>query len=466
MFLGRGKFFERNFSEARRGNIRDVLIIALPMLLSMSFDTLMTFADRLFLSKLSPELMNAALAGGSAQIVVMTFFNGVISYATAQVAQNYGARQFLNCSRAAFQAMLIALVSSPLVLLLSPFVYWMFETSGVKGEQLSAQILYFDTLLYGAIFVLFRQVFSSFFSGIGRTRIIMIAAFIGMLVNIFFNYFLIFGVGPFPKLGILGAAYGTILGNAATVLILVGKFFGKACREKFGLFFSFHRKLFLELLRRGSASGAEMFLCMLAFQTLILLFHGMDSRSATAATIMFNWDMVAYVPLLGLEVASTSLSGRYIGARDSAAVRRAVRSAMIVGVGFSIVVAILFIGIPHILVDMFSPQGEDALFLSARPHAISMLRIASLYVLVETGLVVFAGALRGAGDTFWVMVSMVLLNWLTVLILWIFRSFFHFGVVGCWISVVIAFSLFPLALLFRWKSGKWRHLITPETIEC
>jgi len=88
MFWENSKIINGIFAAPRRCNIRDVLIVALPMLLSMSFDTLMTFADRLFLAKLAPEYMNAALAGGAAQMALMMFFNGVISYVTALVAQN------------------------------------------------------------------------------------------------------------------------------------------------------------------------------------------------------------------------------------------------------------------------------------------------------------------------------------------------------------------------------------------
>ena len=110
LYYKRKTFLKQILEKPHRGNIRDVMIVALPMLLSMSFDTLMTFADRLFLAKLSPELMNAALAGGSAQVMVMTFFNGLIAYSTAQVAQNFGAKQFHNCSKSCTQAAILALV--------------------------------------------------------------------------------------------------------------------------------------------------------------------------------------------------------------------------------------------------------------------------------------------------------------------------------------------------------------------
>lgn len=459
MFWNNSKILNGVLAAPRRGNIRDVIIIALPMLLSMSFDTLMTFADRLFLSKLAPEYMNAALAGGAAQIVIMTFFNGVISYETAQVAQNFGAKKFENCARSASQGLILALICTPLVFLLAPIGYAMFDATGVAGLQLEAQTAYFNILLCGGILVLVRQAFISFFSGIGQTRIVMIAAFVGMVVNIVSNYLLVFGVGPFPNLDIRGAAIGTIIGNVVTLLILVAKFFTAKIQSEFPFKFAFHRQLFFELLRRGAASGTEMFLCMFAFQSIIMLFQGMGPQVTTAASVMFNWDMVAYVPLIGLEVAATSLVGRYVGARDSAAVRRSVRSTMIVGFVYSLVVAVMFIGFPEFLTDIFAPDVESAIFNEARPLAMNMLRIATLYVLVETGICVLAGSLRGSGDVFWVMVALSLMNWFSVLMLWIGGYVIHLPPIGCWWIVVVGFIIFPIVLYTRYRSGSWRRLM-------
>ena len=123
--------------------------------------------------------------------------------------------------------------------------------------------------------------------------------------------------------------------------------------------------------------------------------------------------------------------------------------------------AIIFIGFPGVLTDIFRPENDVAgLFESSKPLAETMLRIAFAYVLVEVGLVVFAGSLRGAGDTFWVMVAMVILNWLTVLALWLCGYVFVLGPVASWVSVVVSFFLFPIVLFCRWRSGSWRRLMS------
>ena len=200
-----------------------------------------------------------------------------------------------------------------------------------------------------------------------------------------------------------------------------------------------------------------MFLNMLAFQVLILLFHGLGSTVATASTIMFNWDMVSFVPLLGLEVASTSLVGRYVGAKNYEAANRATQSAIFLGWGYSTVVLFAFLLFPHYLVDMFRPDVVTASFNEARTLAVFMVRLAAIYVTMEAIMVVYAGALRGAGDTFWVMCIMVFLNWLTALVLWLTVYVFELGPKIGWLSVVLLFMSFPFILRIRFKSGQWRN---------
>ncbi|MFC1653060.1 MATE family efflux transporter, partial [Planctomycetota bacterium] len=122
------------------GSIRELLAIALPMVVSQGCDTVMIFTDRLFLSKLGALQMNAAFSGGLACFTMMTFFWGLIGYSTALVAQNLGAKRPEKCGVATTQAMLIVLAAYPLILLIRPLVHWAFHRVGVHPEQLGLQI--------------------------------------------------------------------------------------------------------------------------------------------------------------------------------------------------------------------------------------------------------------------------------------------------------------------------------------
>lgn len=445
-----------------KGSVREVLSIALPMLVSLSFDSLMTFIDRLFLAKLGSEYMNASLAGGLASFVLSTFFVGTIGYATAMVAQSLGANAPERGSRIIVHAVVLSLLAYPLLLLLRPLGHMLFRWTDVDPVQLVPQIQYYDILVWGAIIPLLRHALGCFFSGIGETRIVMVASFVGLLTNSGLNYALIFGHFGFPALGIQGAAIGTLMGGVASLSILAIRFFSKEIR---GRFFSSHtwklsRSIFSEFLRKGSPSGIELLLNLLAFQLMILIFHGRGLVNATAATIMFNWDMVTFIPLIGLEIASTSLVGRYAGAKDYESAERTTRSGIKIGWVFSFGIMLAFFIVPEWLVNVFRPDPVDQTFLDSFPIAVTMIRIASAYIMIEAIMVVYAGALRGAGDTFWTMVILVGLHWLIVATLWACYHLFQLGPIASWVVLVVGFMLFPVLLWLRWRTGKWKSALS------
>ena len=464
-------FFYRPKKFKKNGDVKDVLVVALPMLLSMSFDTLMTFIDRLFLSKLGPAEMNAALGAGAVQLALTMFFTGAISYTTAMVAQRLGAKRHGECASVFMQALYVSLICVPLLYLTIPVGHWLFAIENLPADQLEYQKTYFNILMFGGVITLVRNVAPCFFSGIGETKIVMHAAFVGMIVNVACNFVLIFGLGPIPAMGVAGAAYGTLVGNVVSTVILFAKFFAKSCNRRFNTrhSFAFSWPLTRELLQKGIPSGVEMFLNMSAFQSLILMFHALGPESATASSIMFNWDMVAYVPLMGLEVASTSLVGRYVGAKSGAAASRSTYSGLKLGWGYSLLMGIFFIFLPGILTDIFRPDvaeasaGAIAIFDAARPMSIFMLRFATIYIFVEVLLVVYAGALRGAGDTLWVMFACAIMNWVVAGALYVTAYIFHLPAHYAWIAVVAVYGTAPVIFWLRWKSGKWRrHVLDKE----
>src|SRR5574344_787356 len=108
------------------------------------------------------------------------------------------------------------------------------------------------------------------------------------------------------------------------------------------------------------------------------------------------------------------------------------------------------------LVDMFKPDVLTASYEESKTLAIFMVRLAAVYVTIEAIMVVYSGALRGAGDTFWVMCVMVVLNWTTTITLWLTTYVFDLGPKIGWLSVVILFISFPIVLYWRFKSRKWK----------
>ncbi len=439
----------------------EVIAISLPMVVSHACETVMVFTDRLFLARLKPELMNAVMGGGLASFMMISFFIGLVGFTTALVAQHLGSGRKKDCGLVLTQALIFSCCAYPVILLFRPFVCWLFAFMGVGQEQLIPQINYFNILIYGSIISLIRISLSGFFSGTGRTKIVMIAAFTSMFTNVGLDYVFIFGKCGFP-----------IIGGVAGLFILFAAYFNQGNRKEYSIesSFRFDRMLAGKLLHFGYPTGIEMCLNIVAFNAMVMMFHSLGPAAATAATLVLNWDFVSFVPLIGIEIGVTSLVGRYMGARHPEKAHRSVISGLKLGMIYSAFVFIFFAGFPGMLVNVFRPSAASVVFSAAVPMAVFMVRLSSVYVLVETMLCVFIGALRGAGDTFWAMRMSVILHWLMVAVLVLILRILHLPPEIGWAAMVFFFLVFSAVVFMRYREGKWRDIrivelpVPPEII--
>lgn len=447
------------------GGIREMLLIALPMVVSSACETVMTFTDRLMLARLGPEQMSAAMAGGLTSFMLTTFFLGLTGYSTALVAQYLGSGQKHRCSVALTQSLIISVIAYPLILSMRPLAHWLFAVTHIPPEQLAPQKRFFDVLLWGTIISLARSCLSGFFSGIGRTRIVMVSAMTAMVVNVVGNYGLIYGNFGLPALGITGSALGTIFGGFCGLLVLLVGYLAPRNRTEFRVMQSLRLDgvVMRKLLRFGYPAGIEFFLNMLAFDMLILLFHARGLEAAAAVTVVFNWDMVSFVPLVGVNIGVMSLVGRYMGAGSPDTAHRAAMSGLRLAWSYGCCTLIAFSVFPEPLVQIFRPPGDSGIFAGAEPMAVYMLRLASMYVLADATNLVFSGALRGAGDTFWAMTISVGLHWALVGVLVFMLEVVDANVQTAWLALVIMILVFTVLFYLRYRSGKWRsiHVVEP-----
>lgn len=443
-----------------KGGIIEMLLVALPMFASMGCDALMTFTDRIFLSKLSPDHMNASLGGGVYLTTFTIFFTGLISYSTALVAQYLGAGFKSRSAVTTFQAILIAFISYPILLITRPLAKIVFQHMNIPSNQLPLQIDYFSILLWGSIFLLLRTALSSFFSGLGRTKFILISALASLVTNIVCNYTLIFGKFGFPALGIKGAAIGTNIGAFVGVLVLFIIYFSKEIRLDFQIIksFKFNPEIMKKLLWYGLPQGFESFMSLSAFTVMILLLHSKGEIAATASTIMFNWDYVSFMPLVGVQIAVTSLVGKYMGARDIKSATKVAFSGIKTGLAYSGIIFLLYVFVSDPLVNFFKPSEYSEIFHQAFPMAKAMLKLATIYVLADAVTMAFVGVLRGAGDTHWTMLAFIVMHWLAVANLFISLKIFNASAVTAWGVLVFTFLSFSLVLMWRFKQGKWKSL--------
>ncbi len=447
------------------GGIAQLLPIAFPIIVSQASDTAMMFVDRLYLAHVSDAHMAAAMTGGLTAFTSLTFFVGIINYTNALVAQHFGAHRKNQCPSVVIQGLAVVGLSLPVIVLMVLFGPHIFELFGHAPEQIPLEQRYFRILMGGSVILMARLAFSGFFAGIGRTRVVMVANLVAMCINIVVNYVLIFGKLGFPPMNITGAAIGTVFSRFCGLAILVAVYLSRKYRLEFGthLARSFNPAVFSKLIRFGLPTGIELCLNVTAFNLVVQSFHSYGSKVAAAVTITFNWDMVAFVPMLGFNIATMSLVGRFMGGEDSAHAERSAYSGLKLAYIYAGVLMCLFIFAPAFLAKLFIPaeqsMGSEETIL---PLARNMIRLAAIYTLADATYLTIGGALRGAGDTKWVMAASVLLHWFMVAVMMISIHVLTVHPLHAWILFVGCVALFGSVMCTRFRRGVWKKIRVVE----
>ena len=449
----------RHFS---RKALAELLRLALPMDVSQGTFAVMIFTDRYFMSQIDPVHMAASLGGGVASFFSFCFFIGLLGYANAMAAQYLGAGEPEKCPRVVTQGLVLTVMSTPFLTLITFLVAGIFEGMGHEPEQVELERTYYLILMSGVLFTLAKTCISSYFAGIGRTRVVMICDVFGLVMNVPLSYAMVFGKFGFPALGIVGAGISTVIATLLALLLFVAFYLHKEHREKFAVLDSF--RLDTRILRRfwrlGFPSGLELFLNVAAFNLFLLMFQSYGVAEGAAAAIVFNWDILSFVPMIGLHLGVISLVGRFVGARDMARVNEVMTAAFAVALAYGLVLATLYITFRFPLVDVFAPPSGD--FSAIRQLSAWMMIGLSSYVLADAVILVSGGILRGAGDTRWLMVASVTLHWLMLVAQFFIIQVLKLSPKVSWIALVIMILAIAVVYAWRLKQGHWRD---PEVLE-
>ena len=442
----------------------ELLRLALPMVVSQGAFAVMIFTDRYFMSQIDPENMAAALGGGVASFFSFCFFLGLIAYANALTAQYLGAGEPEKGPKVVTQGMIMTVMSIPFLTLITFLVAGIFEGMGHEPAQVELERTYYLILMSGVLVTLAKVCISSYFAGIGRTHVVMICDVFGLIINVPLCYVMAFGKLGFPALGIVGAGISTVVATVLALLLFVAFYFHKEHRERFSVLRSFvlDTKILRRYWRLGFPSGLELFLNVAAFNLFLLMFQSYGITEGAAAAIVFNWDILSFVPMIGLNVGVISMIGRFVGARDMARVNEVMTAAFVAALAYSAVLAIIYITLRYPLVEVFAPPSGD--FTAIRELSAFMMIGLSSYVMADAVILVSGGVLRGAGDTRWLMVASVSLHWAMLVAQFFIIRVFELGPRLSWLA--FAAMIFAIALVYalRLYGGRWRDPAALERV--
>ena len=432
------------------------------MVVSQGAFAVMIFTDRYFMSQIDPVHMAAALGGGIASFFSFCFFTGLLSYTNAMAAQYLGAGEPQKCPKVVTQGIIMTVMSTPFLTLVAFLVVGIFEGMGHDPAQVELERVYYLILMSGVLITLAKTCISSYFAGIGRTHVVMICDVFGLLVNVPLCYAMVFGKFGLPALGIVGAGVSTVVATVLAFALFLAFYFRKEHREQFRVrhSFSLDLKILRRLWRLGSPGGLEMFLNVAAFNLFLLMFQSYGIAEGAAATIVFNWDILSFIPMIGLHVAVISLIGRFVGARDMARANEVMTAAFSIALAYSAVLAVVYITCRFPLVEVFAPPSGD--FTAVRELAAYMMIGLSSYVMADAIILVSGGVLRGAGDTRWLMVASVSLHWAMLVAQFLIIRVFELSPRVSWMAFVVLVLAIALVYALRLKSGRWRD---PDKLE-
>ena len=437
--------------------LRELLRLSFPMVVSHGAFAVMIFTDRWFMAQIDATHITAALGGGVAAYFTFSLFMGIITYANALVAQYYGNGEYAKCPRVVTQGVIMALSCLPLLALGAYLVGHLFEKMGHHPAQVELERVYFFILMSGSIFTLVKACIASYFSGIGRTRVVMISDVLGVLLNIPLTWMLVFGKFGLPELGIAGAALSTVIASVFTIGLFLSFYFARDHREQFQVLKSFHfdARILRRYLRLGTPSGFESFMNTATFNLFLLMFQSYGIVQGASIAIVFNWDMLSFIPMIGLNIGVMSLIGRFVGARDMARANQVISSGFIMALGYSGLLAILFLLYRVQLVEVFASPGED--FTEIRDLASQMMIGLTTYMMADAITIIAGGALRGAGDTRWLMTTSISLHVLMLIAQYFIIMVFDYGPIASWWAFVA--MIISLAVIYLWRllGGVWRH---------
>ena len=442
----------------------ELLRLALPMVVSQGTFAVMIFTDRYFMSQIDPVHMAAALGGGVASFFSFCFFTGLLTYSNAMAAQYLGAGEPGKCPKVVTQGMIMTAMSAPFLTLITFLVTGIFEGMGHDPEQVRLERTYYLILMAGVLVTLAKACISSYFAGIGHTRVVMICDVFGLIINVPLCYVMVFGKLGFPALGIVGAGISTVVATVLAFGLFVAFYFRKEHRDSFSVLQSF--SLDLKILRRfwrlGFPSGLELFLNVAAFNLFLLMFQSYGVPEGAAAAIVFNWDILSFVPMIGLHVGVISLIGRFVGARDIARADEVMTAAFVTALAYSAMLATVYITFRYPLVEVFAPPSGD--FSAIRQLSAFMMIGLSSYVMADAIILVSGGVLRGAGDTRWLMVASVTLHWAMLVAQFFIIRVLQLSPKVSWLAFVAMILAIAAVYALRLRSGHWRDPAVLERV--
>lgn len=431
---------------------RKIVRLAWPAVLEMTLYTFVWIADTAMVGRLGKEALSAT---GLAGQVVFTFewVLGAIGVgATAMVARYVGAERPDQVRRVSGHALLlgsiIGVFASVSLFCAAPFIFGALRM-GTVVEMYG--VTYMRLVSLGSCVLIPTYVAGGILRGTGDTRTPLVAALVANIVNVVLDYALIFGVWPFPRLGVAGAATATVLGQAVGFLAVMSFVLRrKAVSISPKDVLQFDGRILKRLISLSSPAGLENLLVDGARTCVILMITTLGTTSFAAAQVAIAAESVSFMPGYGLAIAASVLAGQGLGRREVAQTRFEVSQCLLLSSFVMGFLGSIFLVFPRAIVGLFTLDP-----------AVVELGATCLWIAAfeQPGIAfseVLAGAFRGAGDTKAAMILSAVGAWgIRVPLTYVVVYVLDLTLAAVWVVMVTEWTVRAFASYWYFRRGRW-----------
>ena len=434
---------------------RAIVMLAVPMVLEMAMESIFAVADVFWVAHLGADAVATVGLTESMETIVYTLAMGLSVGATAMVARRIGEHDRHGASRAAVQSILLGLIVSAFVSEIGiRFGASLLQLMGASESVVASGSGFTRVLLGGNATVVLLFLINAVFRGAGDAAVAMRVLWLGNAINIALGPCLIFGLGPFPALGVTGAAIATTIGRGTAVVYQLAILLGGRKRVAVTLRdVRVDRNVMITMVRLSGTGTLQILLSTTSYLGLVRILATFGSAMLAGYTIAIRVIIFALLPSYGLSNAAATMVGQNLGAGQPDRGERAVWTAARYNMLFLGIVGLLFLAAASPIVAVFT-SDPDAL-----PFAATCLRIVSLgFVFYAYGMVL-TQSFNGAGDAWTPTFINVVVFWIfEIPLAWVLAYRTGLGARGIPCALAIAYSTLAVVSAILFRQGRWRRM--------
>lgn len=440
-----------------KGNVKiAILLLSVPMILELSLESVFAVVDIYFVGHLPNANVAVATVGLTEAVIslIYTLGIGLSTGATAIVARRVGEKELVEASKSGAQAITISFLISLVVAFLGVyFASDILALMGAQPEVISEGTIFAQIIFASSPAIILLFLINGIFRGAGDAAMAMRSLWIASLINIILCPLLIYGYGPFPELGLMGAAIATATGRTIGVVYQCYHLFAKSRTIKiYNHYFKPNFDIIKSLLSISTPAMLQFFIQSGSWIVLTYLVSITGSTDASAGYQIAIRNLVFFIlPAWGLSNAAATLVGQNLGAKQPDRAQQSVLLTTKYNVIFMSFVTVLFVFFSEFIISLYTKNAVIANYGS------QALRIMGFgFIFYGIGMVMIQ-SLNGAGDTKTPTWINIFCFWIIqVPLAWLLAVYFQLGPLGAFIAIPTAETVLALLAFYFFKKGKWK----------